>query len=149
MLESILYEVIENLKQKHSLTDYQIQELQLSLKYWYKKTLVYPSALKSKLNVDILKMYEILEDIKSMGILERNYEVYCAKCSHFKGKILRTPTDMDKDLSCDFCNHEFDPLNDTIMIYRVVKEPAWLALTLVKTKLALVAAAMGDPLNCH
>lgn len=122
MLEGISQTVIDNLKQKHSLTDYQTNQLQLSLKHWTKNTLVYPSALKSKLNVEILKMYDMLEDIRAMGILERNYEVYCFKCSHFKGKILKTPTDMPEDLSCDFCNHEFDPLNDTIMIYRVVKD---------------------------
>lgn len=122
MLESILCKVIDSLKQKHSLTKYQTNQLQLALKYWKKDSLVYPSALKSKLNIDIVKMYEILEDIKLMGILERNYEVYCFECSHFKGKILRTPTDMEENFTCDFCNHEFDPIKDTILIYRVIKD---------------------------
>ncbi|SHH90541.1 hypothetical protein SAMN02745135_02616 [Caloranaerobacter azorensis DSM 13643] len=122
MSPDILLNVIENLKTKYNLTEYQIKQLSKSMKTWKLNDRVYPSALKSRINVDIVTMYKILEEIKDMGILETNYEVYCFECSRFKGKLLRTLTDMPEDLTCDFCNHTFDPLEDTIKIYRVIKD---------------------------
>lgn len=123
MLESTFSNVMKSLIAKHNLTKYQIDELSKNMKYWRINDLIYPSSLKSKLNIQILKMYEILEDIENMGFLEKNYEIYCFDCSRFKGKILKTLTDdLIKDLTCDFCNKDFDVLSDTIMIYRVVKD---------------------------
>lgn len=119
MLESILLPVIENLKNRHKLTLYQEKKLTDYMRYWKEDDYIYPGVLKSKLNISIQEAYEMLEYIKSLGLLEYAFEVYCKKCSKSKGLYLQTLTDMPKDLSCDFCNHEFNALEDTIVLYKV------------------------------
>ncbi|MGG0480450.1 hypothetical protein ABE039_20780 [Priestia megaterium] len=120
MLENILSTAIKNLTDKHELTEYQVKQLKKYVELWDEGEYIYPSTLKSKLNVDIVKTYKMLEVMRKMGILQRSYEVYCPNCHRFKGKILTTLTEVDPDLNCDFCNHDFDPLEDTIMIYKVL-----------------------------
>ncbi|WP_252225470.1 hypothetical protein [Clostridium sp. ZBS2] len=120
MLENTLSIVIENLKIKHNLTDYQIKQLSKSMKFWKTGDYIYPGHIKSKLNISIISAYEILETIKLMGILDNVYEVYCRKCSKSKGVFLDTLTDIKEDLCCDFCNYKFDALKDTITLYKVI-----------------------------
>lgn len=120
MLENTLLMHIDSLKEKYNLTSYQIKKLSEQLKYWKKGTLVYPGALKSKINMNIKDVYDILEKFTKDGTLERNYEIYCTECKKFKGKIVRSLSDIPEDCSCDFCDDPIDPLYDTIAIYRVV-----------------------------
>lgn len=120
MLENTLSIVIENLKSKHNLKDYQVKQLSRNMKFWKRGDYIYPGHIKSKLNISIIAAYEILETIKSMGILDNVYEVYCRNCSKSKGIFLDTLTDIKEDLSCDFCNHEFNSLEDTIALYKVI-----------------------------
>lgn len=119
MLENTLSTVIENLRNKHNLTDYQVKKLEGFMKYWKVNDYIYPGLLKSKLNISIKDAYQILEYIKSLGILENAYEVYCRQCSKSKGIYLKSLTSMPEDLSCDFCNKEFNPLEDTVVLYKV------------------------------
>lgn len=119
MLESTLLTVIENLKSKHKLTVYQEKKLTEFMRYWKTNDYIYPGVLKSKLNISIQEAYGILEDVKSIGLLENAFEVYCKKCSKSKGIYLRSLTDMPEALSCDFCNHEFNALEDTVVLYKV------------------------------
>lgn len=113
---------IENLKKKHNLTEYQINNLTELLKYKVKGDLIYPGGLKSKLNIDIKKAYIILEDIKEMGYLTNIFEIYCRSCSKSKGIYVHNLSEIPKDIACDFCNHEFNSLDDTIALYRVIKD---------------------------
>lgn len=120
MLENTLITVIENLKIKHKLTEYQERKLTDFIKYWKINDYIYPGLLKSKLNISIKDAYEILEYIKSLGILENAFEVYCRKCSKSKGIYLKSLVDIPQDLSCDFCNNEFNSLEDTVVLYKVI-----------------------------
>lgn len=120
MLENTLITVIENLKIKHRLTEYQERKLTDFIKYWKINDYIYPGLLKSKLNISIKDAYEILEYIKSLGILENAFEVYCRKCSKSKGIYLKSLVDIPQDLSCDFCNNEFNSLEDTVVLYKVI-----------------------------
>lgn len=122
MLENTLSIVIESLKNKHNLSEYQIKQLLKVMKFWKKDDYIYPGYLKSKLNISIIDAYGILETVKSMGILDNVYEVYCRECSKSKGVFLNTLTSMEEDLSCDFCNHEFNSLEDTIVLYKVISD---------------------------
>lgn len=82
---------------------------------------IYPGQLKSTLNMDIVAVYHLLEAMREKRILERSYEVYCSNCHRFKGEILDSLTQLTLNIAtCDFCNHEFSPIEDTIMIYKVI-----------------------------
>lgn len=122
MLETTSLKLIENLTKKHKLTDYQINQLSTLLKFWKKGSLIYPGMVKSRLNISITETYDILEYMLKEGFLERNFEIYCSSCKKFKGKVVRSLTDIPDDCCCEFCNHEIDPLKDTIAIYRMLKD---------------------------
>ncbi len=121
MLENTLCNIIETLITSHNLNDYQIKQLKLQIKHWHKDTIIYPGMFKSKLNIKIAEAYDILDFFKKNNILERNYEVYCKNCHKFKGIIIRTPSEYKSlKMYCDFCNSELSPLEDSIVIYRVI-----------------------------
>lgn len=121
MLETTLCNIIETLTIRENLNSYQIKQLRVQVKNWKKDTIIYPGMFKSKLNIKIDEAYDILEFLKSKKILERNYEVYCKECHKFKGVIIRTPSEYKRaKMYCDFCNTELAPLDDSIVIYRVI-----------------------------
>jgi len=122
MLENTLSIVVESLRNKHKLTEYQVKQLSRVMKFWKNGDYIYPGHLKSKLNISIIDAYELLEIVKSMGFIDNVYEVYCRKCSKSKGIFLNTLTSMKEDLSCDFCNHKFGTLEDNIALYKVIKD---------------------------
>ncbi|HGM1125125.1 hypothetical protein [Clostridioides difficile] len=119
MLENTSLNIIENLNVKLQLTPYQINQLKKVLKYLHKDDILYPGALKAKLNLDIKIIYNMLEYMVKDNILERNYELYCSDCEKFKGKIVKSLNDIP-EFYCDFCNEELNPLEDSIVIYRVI-----------------------------
>ena len=121
MLETTLCNIIEILTVRENLNNYQVNQLKNQVKQWKKDKIIYPGMFKSKLNINISKAYDILEFLKSQKILERNYEVYCKECHRFKGVIIRTPSEYKQvNMYCDFCNNELVPLDDSIVIYRVI-----------------------------
>lgn len=120
MLETTLCNIIETLTERNKLSKYQQKQLSLQVKHWEKDSIIYPGMFKSKLNIRIEIAYDILEFLVSKRMLERNYEIYCKKCSKFKGIILRTPSEYKSNMYCDFCNNELVPLEDSIVIYRVI-----------------------------
>lgn len=122
MLKTTSLKLIEDLTKRHKLTEYQIDRLSKLLKFWRKGSIIYPGMLKSKLHISIKETYDILEYMLKEGFLERNFEIYCSECNKFKGKIVRSLTDIPEDCCCEFCNHEIDPITDTIAIYRVIKD---------------------------
>ncbi|CEP79244.1 Uncharacterised protein [[Clostridium] sordellii] len=121
MLETTLHNIIKTLTVREDLNNYQVNQLKNQVKLWKKDTIIYPGMFKSKLNINISKAYDMLEFLKSQKILERNYEVYCKECHRFKGVIIRTPSEYKRiNMYCDFCNNELVPLDDSIVIYRVI-----------------------------
>ena len=120
MLQNTLYNVKENLLKKCILNEKQVDLLIKNMKFWKVGKTIYPSQLKSLLYVDFKKVYEILEFIKKLGILEYNYEIYCSKCDKFiDSPPLKSLNQFPKDLYCDD-NHKLSPLTDTILIYKVI-----------------------------
>lgn len=123
MLESTLSTAFRNLiTQQHDLTPYQTKQFEAYVKQLGKGDYIYPGHLKSKLNMDIKSIYQVLENLRKQQFIESNFEIYCPECHRFKGKIVESLSDIDPDLSCDFCNHQFEPLTDTIMIYKVIND---------------------------
>ncbi|MDU5211477.1 MAG: hypothetical protein E6441_12400 [Clostridium sp.] len=81
---------------------------------------VYPSKIKSDLLIDYKKAYELLDIVKDLGYLEYNYELYCSKCERFLDIEPLKSLSQFKPVYCDE-NHSLNPINDTIVIYRVIK----------------------------
>lgn len=120
MLEITLCNITEILTKRNKLNPHQQKQLRLQVKHWKNNSIIYPGMFKSKLNIKIEDAYNMLEFLVTKNILERNYEIYCKKCSKFKGIILRTPSEYNYNMYCDFCDNELVPLEDSIVIYRVI-----------------------------
>jgi hypothetical protein len=55
-------------------------------------------------------------------IVAKSFEVYCHECKKFKGKIYDSFSDIPDEMYCDNCPNRLDPIEDTIVIYRVADD---------------------------
>ncbi|MES5836474.1 hypothetical protein [Bacillus cereus group sp. MG11] len=122
MLQSILLKIKESLKQEVNLNEKQFQSLLTLLSFYNTGDLVYPGVIIRKLNVKMNEAYRILEILRTEGILELNFEVYCHKCKKYTGEIFETIGQIPEDFYCDECDEPLDLSNNIIVIYKVLVE---------------------------
>lgn len=92
----------------------------LSIIQPYKKgEYIYPGTLIRQLNIPMAQAYAILETIKELGFVSINYEVYCFKCNKFTGHVFETISQLPEYIECEECGKELNPLNDSIVVYKV------------------------------
>jgi hypothetical protein len=86
--------------------------------------IIYPGVLIRKLNLNMKEVYHLLELIWSLGIIERNFEVFCSKCQKYTGSVYETIKEIPHDYVCEECSSEIglNPLENTIVVYRVLVE---------------------------
>lgn len=84
--------------------------------------LLYPGVLIRKLGFSRGKVYDILDILKKDNILQINYEMYCHKCNQFEGTRYETFGQIPNDMYCERCDEYLDPLDNSIVIYRVMKD---------------------------
>lgn len=110
------------MKSRYSLTPYQVRSLSKLISVWHEGDYIYPGHVKSKTCIEITQVYNILETFKEKGYVDIIYEIYCTGCSRTKGKFITTLSDIDENTTCDFCNKTLNTLDDTIALYKVIKE---------------------------
>jgi len=92
------------------------------LPLYNKDDIIYPGTLIRQLNINMKQAYQLLELLESMGVLERNFEIYCSGCNKYTGAVYRTIKEVPDDLLCEECEKEINPLEDTIIVYRMLIE---------------------------
>ncbi|OME03383.1 response regulator [Paenibacillus odorifer] len=68
------------------------------------------------------EVYGVLELIKDLGIVENHYELYCRKCRKFTGISFETINKFPDYVECEECLTELDPIEDSIVIYKVIAD---------------------------
>lgn len=122
MSPTILLNVKENLEKASIINEKRIGKLLSSMKLWQKEKIIYPSHIKSILLINYAEAYQVLEIVKDMGILEYNYEIYCSECEKFIDlPVLRSLNEFPEKQYCEK-GHKLDPIKDTVLIYRVIKD---------------------------
>lgn len=122
MLPNILLNVRKNLEKTLIINEPRIDKLLDDMKLWKKGQIIYPSRIKSLLLINYSEVYEVLEIIKEIGILEYNYEVYCNKCEKFVDTpILSSLNEFPEELYCDSGRHRLNPFEDVILIFKVIR----------------------------
>ncbi|WP_051540478.1 hypothetical protein [Clostridium ihumii] len=122
MLPIILSDVKKNLIKSAIINEYRIDLLIDNMKFWKKGKDIYPNNIKSIINSDYPVVYKVLDEIKKMGILEYRFEVYCSICNKYLDiKQLKSLNEFPKDLYCDE-NHKLNPVDNTILIYKVIRD---------------------------
>ncbi|OMF30981.1 response regulator [Paenibacillus sp. FSL H8-0259] len=66
------------------------------------------------------EVYGVLELIKDLGIIKNHYELYCRSCRRFTGIGFETINQIPEFVECEECFKELDPIEDSIVIYRVI-----------------------------
>lgn len=120
MLQSTLFNVKKNLMKSSIINEYRIDQLMSNMQYWKIGKDIYPNTIKAIINTDYATVYNVLDKIKDMGILEYRFEIYCGKCDKYLDRRqLKSLNEFPKNLYCDE-NHELNPIDNTILIYKVV-----------------------------
>lgn len=120
MLPNTLSNVRKKIEESCILTKKQLEKFMNYLSLLEIDDRVYPSKIKSDLLIDYKKAYILLDIVKELGYLEYNYELYCSKCERFLDiKPLKSLSEF-KAIYCDE-DHELNPYEDTVVIYRVIK----------------------------
>lgn len=88
----------------------------------FKGTYIYPRIFKRKFNIDMVKAYEILNNLVRLNILKLSFEVYCNKCDKFQNDIYDSLNEIPKNLTCEYCDKDIDFSKDIIVIYRVCSD---------------------------
>ncbi len=122
MLQSILLSVKENLTKSAIINETRINKLIQNMKLWKVGNDIYPNNIKSIINADYDIVYQVLDLIKEMGILEYRFEIYCNICDKYLDKAqLKSLNEFPHNLYCDE-NHKLNPIDNTILIYKVIKD---------------------------
>lgn len=122
MLTNTLLNVETKLKKQVKLNDEKIKQLFLLLKKYKIRKFIYPGVITREVGIDIKETYATLGILADENYLERNYEIYCHQCKKFNGnKTYQSLAAIPEDICCDNCESDLSKINDTILIYRVVK----------------------------
>lgn len=120
MLQDMLSDVKEKLMSSSIINEKRIDALVENMEYWKSEADIYPANIRSIINSDYKTVYEVLDRIKDMGILEYRFEIYCNICDRFlERKQLKSLNEFPKGAYCDE-NHALNPVDNTILIYKVV-----------------------------
>ena len=108
------------LMRNYNLTELQISRCKTFFSVIHEGDYIYPGSLKSKIFIDVKTAYLIMEELKKQGYVKTIYEVYCRECDKSKGIYFDTINDFNNESACDFCNKDLSPLDDIIVLYKVI-----------------------------
>ena len=122
MLQDTLISVRENLKKSSVINEKRINCLINNMQLWKVGNIIYPSRIKSLLHISFKETYQVLDIIEEMGILTYNYQIYCSQCERFLDMpMLSSLNQFPEELFCDE-NHRLNALEDTVLVYKVVRD---------------------------
>lgn len=87
----------------------------------FKGIYLYPRVIKRKFNIDMIKVYEILNQLVRYNILSLAFEIYCNECDKFQNDVYDSLNEILKNITCEYCGKDIDFNKDIIVIYKVCK----------------------------
>jgi hypothetical protein len=110
---------------KHLINSVEINEIKLNqflglLSRYKRGHIIHPGVFIRRLNITMKQVYKLLDEVKSLEIIEQNFEVYCYKCNKYTGDLYKTISQIPDDLICENCEEELNPLENTIVVYSVL-----------------------------
>ena len=81
---------------------------------------IYPGVLKSRINVDIVDVYRLLEILKDEHFLTPLFEIYCSSCHKTTGKFITTLSEYAGPEECEHCSNQINIFTDSIVLYRII-----------------------------
>lgn len=119
MLENTL-KIIEQKIVKNNILDKREVELLVDfLRNYEVGQYIYPGMIISKLKITSAIAYNVLTNMEDSGFISKSYEEYCSRCGKVNGNIYDSFGDIPEKMYCKFCGDRLDPINDTVVIYKV------------------------------
>ena len=87
----------------------------------FKGMYLYPRVIRRKFNIDMAKIYEILNYLVKYNILSLAFEIYCNDCDKFQNEVYDSLNEVPKNITCEYCGKDIDFNKDIIVVYRVHK----------------------------
>lgn len=120
MLQNILLDIENLIKNSNLINKEEIEKFLSFIKWFNKGEYIYPGALIANLDISTETAYQLLRLLEKNNITSKSFEVYCHACREFKGKIFDSFSDVPDEMYCSDCGKKLDPINDTIVIYRII-----------------------------
>lgn len=122
MLEGTLIKINETIKKESLLSANQIVLLDKFLVTYKKDDYIYPGALIAKLKIESLLAYKVLRKLEKAKFIRKSFEIYCCDCGEFQGKIYDYFSEIPDKMYCNQCLKRLDPIDDVIIIYKVIED---------------------------
>lgn len=88
----------------------------------YKKNMwIYPGVLKRKFSLSIPEIYDFLSALEEQEILQSYYELYCSNCQKSMGTV-RLFNELPNTFECELCHNELSSIENSFLIYLVVRD---------------------------
>lgn len=87
----------------------------------FKGMYLYPRVIRRKFNIDMAKIYEILNYLVKYNILSLAFEIYCNDCDKFQNEVYDSLNEVPKNITCEYCGKDIDFNKDIIVVYKVHK----------------------------
>lgn len=121
MSKDTLCDSAKSLIMQYQLSQYQQNQFNKYISTLKTGNYVYPGMLKSRMNLEIKIVYEILDALRKEGFLSFLYEVYCFNCDRSTGVYLDSLSEFDEDMCCNSCSEKLNVADNLIVLYKVVK----------------------------
>lgn len=124
MLSNTLLQIKDILKEKiknENITESEADSFINFMKKFKKDTWIYPGVIKRNFSFTTKAIYQILNQMEKQGILKSYYELYCSCCQKSTGTA-KVFNELPDTFFCELCNRELHTLENTVLIYQVVKD---------------------------
>lgn len=119
MLENTLKTIEQKIAENNILENREIELLVDFLRDYEIGQYIYPGMIISKLKITSLIAYNVLNNMEKNGFISKSYEEYCSRCGKVNGNIYDSFADIPDKMYCKFCGDRLDPIDDTVVIYKV------------------------------
>ena len=92
------------------------------LSHYKKDQWLYPGVIIRKVNISMSDTFKLLHTLCKHGFLELNYELHCPICQETVESYFKTFNSIPKTYECEECSRDFNALENSYMIYKVIVE---------------------------
>lgn len=101
--------------------DTEVKEMLAFFRNYKKNMWLYPGTLKRKFFLTAPEVYDFLSELEKKGILQSYYEMYCSNCQKSMGTV-QLFNELPETFECELCHEELPTLENTVLIYLVVRD---------------------------
>lgn len=120
MLQSILSDIGNSLRQSKLLNNEQLNTFLDLFMHYEQGDSVYPGVIKRHLGIDSELAYKILGLLEDEGMLKGYFEINCFECNRAVGDLYPSLNEIPEFIYCPNCQREIVAINNAVLIFKVI-----------------------------